>query len=151
MFFRSKALSYPNPREFFKKRGMELELDKIRQDLARFNIVFDVFSSEKAIRANGAIEKEIEFLGDNVYESEGAKVLKTTNYLDDKDRVIVKSNGEYTYFMPDIVYHVNKISRGYDQLIDVLGADHHGYINRMKSALMMHGYSKDSLDRKSVV
>ena len=141
-----KALSYPNPREFFKKRGMELELDKIRQDLARFNIVFDVFSSEKAIRANGAIEKEIEFLGDNVYESEGAKVLKTTNYLDDKDRVIVKSNGEYTYFMPDIVYHVNKLSRGFDLLIDVLGADHHGYINRMKSALMMHGYSKDVLE-----
>ena len=58
----------------------------------------------------------------------------------------MKSNGEYTYFMPDIVYHVNKLSRGFDELIDVLGADHHGYINRMKSALMMHGYSKDVLD-----
>ncbi len=141
-----KALNFEDPMKFFKERGMELELDKIKEDLAKFNIVFDVFSSEKAIRANNAIEKEIEYLGDNVYEDGGAKVLRTTDYLDDKDRVIVKSNGEYTYFMPDIVYHVNKLSRGFDLLIDVLGADHHGYINRMKSALMMHGYDKDVLE-----
>ena len=141
-----KALSYDNPIEFYKKRGMEIELDKIREDLAAFNVKFDVFSSEKVVRSNGAVEKEIEFLKDNIYEDGGAKVLKTTKYLDDKDRVIVKSNGEYTYFMPDIVYHVNKLSRGFDLLIDVLGADHHGYINRMKSALMMHGYSKDVLE-----
>ena len=132
--------------EFFKEKGMEFELDKIKEDLATFNIVFDVFSSEKAIRANGAIEKEIAYLGEHVYEQDGALVLRTTDYLDDKDRVIKKSNGEYTYFMPDIIYHVNKLSRGFDQLIDVLGADHHGYINRMKSALMMHGYSKDALE-----
>ena len=141
-----KLLENDNPLEFFKLKGQELELDKIREDLAKFNIVFDVFSSEKVIRSGNAIEKEITFLGDHVYESEGAKVLRTTDYLDDKDRVIVKSNGEYTYFMPDIVYHVNKLSRGFDQLIDVLGADHHGYINRMKSALMMHGYKSDILE-----
>ena len=141
-----KLLELDNPLEFFKLKGQELELDKIREDLANYNIVFDVFSSEKAIRAGGAVEKEIEYLGNHIYEDGGAKVLKTTDYLDDKDRVIVKSNGEYTYFMPDIVYHVNKLSRGFDLLIDVLGADHHGYINRMKSALMMHGYSKDVLE-----
>ena len=141
-----EALSFDDPMKFFKEKGMEIELDKIKEDLALFNIVFDVFSSEKAIRANDAVEKEIEFLGKNVYEDNGAKVLRTTDYLDDKDRVIVKSNGEYTYFMPDIVYHVNKLSRGFDLLIDILGADHHGYINRMKSALMMHGYSKDVLE-----
>lgn len=139
-------LEKDNPLEFFKLFGQELELEKIREDLKTFNIVFDVFSSEKAIRANGAIEKEIEFLKDHIYEDGGAKVLRTTDFLDDKDRVIVKSNGEYTYFMPDIVYHVNKLSRGFDQLIDVLGADHHGYINRMKSALMMHGYKSDVLE-----
>ena len=72
--------------------------------------------------------------------------MKTSDYLDDKDRVIVKTDGDYTYFMPDIVYHVNKMSRGFDQLIDVLGADHHGYINRMKSALMMHGYKAEVLE-----
>ena len=131
---------------FLMERGMELELEKIRQDLAVYGVKFDIYSSEKKIRSGGAVEKEIAYLGKNVYEEGGAKVLRTTDYLDDKDRVIVKSNGEYTYFLPDIVYHVNKISRGYDQLIDVLGADHHGYINRMKSALMMHGYSKDSLE-----
>ena len=143
--FGPKLLESKNPLEFFKEKGMEFELDKIKEDLRVYNVAFDVFSSEKAIRAGGAIEKEIEFLKDHVYEDEGALVLRTTDYLDDKDRVIRKSNGEYTYFMPDIIYHVNKMSRGFDQLIDVLGADHHGYINRMKSALMMHGYSADSL------
>ncbi len=141
-----KLLEKDNPLEFFKLKGQEFELEEIRKDLKTYGIVFDVYSSEKAIRANGAVEKEIEFLKNHIYEQDGAKVLKTTDYLDDKDRVIVKSNGEYTYFMPDIVYHVNKLSRGFDELIDVLGADHHGYINRMKSALMMHGYDKDVLN-----
>lgn len=140
------CIDEPEFLEELKVRGMDLELEKIRKDLKEYGVVFDVFSSEKAIRANSAIENEIKYLKDYVYESDGAMLLKTTAFLDDKDRVIVKSNGEYTYFMPDIVYHVNKISRGYDQLIDVLGADHHGYINRMKSALMMHGYSQDALE-----
>ena len=141
-----KLLELDNPLEFFKEKGQELELEKIREDLANYNIVFDVYSSEKVIRSGNAVEKEIEYLKDHIYEDGGAKVLRTTDFLDDKDRVIVKSNGEYTYFMPDIVYHVNKLSRGFDQLIDVLGADHHGYINRMKSALMMHGYQSDVLE-----
>ena len=132
--------------EELKVRGMDLEMEKIRIDLKTYGIVFDVFSSEKAIRANGAVEKEIEYLSNHIYTDKGALVLKTTDFLDDKDRVIVKGNGEYTYFLPDIVYHVNKLSRGFDKLIDVLGADHHGYINRMKSALMMHGYPSDILD-----
>ncbi len=141
-----KLLDRPDALEFFKEKGMEFELDKIKEDLANYNVTFDVYSSEKAIRANNAIDKEIEFLKDHIYVDDGALVLRTTDYLDDKDRVIRKRNGEYTYFMPDIVYHVNKLSRGFDQLIDVLGADHHGYINRMKSALMMHGYSQDALE-----
>ena len=135
-----------NPIPFLKKRGMELELDKIRRDLKEFRVSFDVFSSELEVRSGNAVEKEIEFLDKYIYSDGDAKVLKTTEFLDDKDRVIVKSNGDYTYFMPDIVYHVNKMSRGFDQLIDVLGADHHGYINRMKSALMMHGYKAESLE-----
>ena len=141
-----KLLKEENPIPFLKERGMALELDKIREDLKTFRVHFDVFSSELKVRSNGAVEKELEFLKDHIYEEDTAKVLRTTDYLDDKDRVIVKSNGDYTYFMPDIVYHVNKMSRGFDQLIDVLGADHHGYINRMKSALMMHGYKAESLE-----
>lgn len=141
-----KLLKEKDPIPFLKERGMAIELDKIRADLALFRVSFDIFSSELKVRSNGAMEKEIEFLKKHTYKDGDAVVLRTTDFLDDKDRVIIKSNGEYTYFMPDIVYHVNKMSRGYDQLIDVLGADHHGYINRMKSALMMHGYSADSLE-----
>ena len=141
-----KALHMDNALEFFKEKGMKIELDRIVDDLALFRVKHDVFSSEKVIRSGNAVEKELDYLKDYIYEQEGAKVLKTTDFIDDKDRVIVKSNGDYTYFLPDIVYHVNKLSRGFDKLIDVLGADHHGYINRMKSALMMHGYPQDILD-----
>ena len=130
---------------FFKEYGMDKELDKLKADLKEFRVEFDVYSFETAVRANNAVEKLIESLGDNVYTLEGATYLKTSNYLDDKDRVIIKSNGDYTYFLPDIVYHLDKYSRSADFLIDVLGADHHGYINRMKSALMMNGLSKDAL------
>ena len=139
-------LNKENALEFFKEKGMKIELDRITEDLALFRVKHDVFSSEKVIRSNGAVEKELDFLKKYTYNEDGALLLKTTEFLDDKDRVIVKSNGDYTYFLPDIVYHVNKMSRGFNQLIDVLGADHHGYINRMKSALMMHGYSADVLD-----
>ncbi len=139
------ALKMDDPVAYFKEKGMKIELDRIIDDLALFRVKHDVFSSEKAIRSNNAIEKEIEFLKDYVYEQDDALYLKTTAFVDDKDRVIRKSNGDYTYFMPDICYHVNKMSRGFDSIIDVLGADHHGYINRMKSALMMHGYKEDTL------
>lgn len=132
--------------EFFKQRGMEIELDRIKNHLETFRVHFDVFSSEKKIRSGNAVEKELDFLKPYLYEDQNATFLKTTEFLDDKDRVVVKSDGDYTYFLPDIVYHVNKMSRGFDQLIDVLGADHHGYINRMKSALMMHGYKAECLE-----
>lgn len=138
-------LKMDDPIPYLKDRGMNIELDRIKNDLATFRVNFDVFSSEKAIRADNAVEKEIAYLKDYVYENDGALFLKTTAFLDDKDRVIKKSDGDYTYFLPDICYHVNKMSRGFDFLIDVLGADHHGYINRMKSALLMHGYKEDVL------
>ena len=142
----NKVLEREDHLQFFMRRGMEIELERIKLHLKNFRVSFDVFSSEKAIRSGGAIEKEVEYLKKYSYVQDGAVYLKTTDFLDDKDRVIIKSDGDYTYFMPDIVYHVNKMSRGFDQLIDVLGADHHGYINRMKSALMMHGYKPESLE-----
>lgn len=141
-----KGLKMADPLSYFKERGMAIELERIVKDLELFRVKHDVFSSEKKIRGNDSVEKELEFLKDYIYQEGDAKLLRTTDFLDDKDRVIVKGNGDYTYFLPDIVYHVDKMSRGFDLLIDVLGADHHGYINRMKSALMMHGYSKDTLD-----
>ena len=141
-----KANNMEDPISYFKLRGVELEMKKINEVLQDFDVNFDVFSSEKEIRKNDAVENEIKALGEYTYQEEGATLLATSRFLDDKDRVIVKSNGDFTYFLPDIVYHLNKLSRGYDKLIDVLGADHHGYINRMKSALMMHGYKEDVLD-----
>ena len=140
-----EALKMSDPIPYFKEKGVKIELDRIVKDLDLFRVKFDVFSSEKAIRADNAIEKELDFLKDYVYEQDDALYLKTSAFIDDKDRVIRKGNGDYTYFMPDICYHVNKLSRGFDNIIDVLGADHHGYINRMKSALMMHGYKEDTL------
>ena len=85
-----------------------------------------------------------------IYVQDGATYLRTTDFVDDKDRPIIKADGNYTYFMPDIAYHYNKMERGFDLLIDVLGADHHGYIGRMKSALMMKGYSPDVLQAEFV-
>lgn len=132
--------------DFFIRYGIDAELGKIKKDLADFNVRFDKFSYESDIRKGNTIENTIKELSPYIYEKDGAKYLKTSAFLDDKDRPIVKSNGQYTYFMPDICYHYNKMSRGFDLLIDVLGADHHGYINRMKSALMMKGYKADSLE-----
>ena len=134
--------------DFFIRFGIDAELAKIKKDLSDFRVHFDRFSYESDMRRSGAVEKALEELKEKgfVYEDEGATYLRTSAKLDDKDRPIVKSNGQYTYFMPDIGYHYEKIGRGYDLLIDILGADHHGYINRMKSALMMKGYSADSLE-----
>ena len=132
--------------DFFIRYGIDAELKKIKSELINFRIHFDKFSYESEIRKDNRIEKTIEDLREYTYQSEGATYLRTTAFLDDKDRPIVKSNGQYTYFMPDIAYHYDKMSRGFDLLIDVLGADHHGYINRMKSALAMKGYSPDALE-----
>lgn len=132
--------------DFFIEYGIKAELAKIKRDLDEFRVHFDVLTKESDIRKGNTIENTIKELSPHIYEKDGAYYLKTSDYLDDKDRPIIKSNGQYTYFMPDICYHYNKMSRGFDLLIDVLGADHHGYINRMKSALMMKGYPADSLE-----
>ncbi len=130
-----------------QKFGMDEELEKIKRDLELFRVKFDIYSFETDVRANNHVQDVLENkYGKYTYQQEGATFLRTTDFLDDKDRAVVKSDGSYTYLMPDIAYHLIKLSRGYDQLIDVLGADHHGYINRMKSALMMQGYSKDTLE-----
>lgn len=130
----------------FKEFGMEKELDKLKKDLSNFGVQFDVFSFETNVRKGNTLDELRQTLSKYIYEKDEATYLKTSDFLDDKDRVIIKSNGEATYFWPDIAYHINKLSRNADLLIDVLGADHHGYINRMKSALMMNGYSADSLE-----
>ena len=131
---------------YFKRRGAELELKKLDTDLRNFRVTFDIYSFETDVRKNNGVEKVLEHTKELCYEEDGALFLKTSEYGDDKDRVIIKSDGSYTYLLPDIAYHLDKLSRNFTKLIDVLGADHHGYINRMKAALMMFGYPRDILD-----
>ena len=131
---------------YFKRRGTELELDKLNNDLKNFRVNFDVFSFETDIHAAGGVERVLEGAKQYIYENEGATFLKTTAFKDDKDRVIIKSDGSYTYLLPDIAYHLNKLDRGFTQLVDILGADHHGYIDRMKSSLEMFGYPRSILE-----
>lgn len=133
---------------FFMRYGIDAELGKIKKDMADFGVEFDVFTYESDIRKSGKIEELVASFKEKgyAYEKDGALFLKTTSFWDDKDRPIVKANGLYTYFMPDIAYHYNKLDRGFDKIIDMLGADHHGYINRLKSALAIGGYSADKLD-----
>ena len=136
--------------EYFKQEGLKVLLENIKKDLDYFRVNFDVFTSEQSLYDRGYVENILTTFKkkNECYISENALWLKTSNYTDEKDRVIVKNDGTYTYLLPDIAYHVNKIERGFDKLIDVLGADHHGYINRLKSSLEILGYDSNILDIK---
>ena len=136
--------------EYFTEFGIDKLLGRIKKDLKEFRVEFDVWTSEKSIRKSGRIEKCLKILEEegNIYKEDGATWLKTTKFGDDKDRVIIKNDNTYTYLVPDIAYHLDKIDRGYDELIDVLGADHHGYITRLKSSIQALGYDSGKLDIK---
>ena len=131
--------------EFFKEKGIELALNNIKKDLKNFRVEFDVFTSEKAIRKAHKVEEVLKELKPYLYEKDGAIFLNTTKDGDDKDRVIIKKDGSYTYLLPDIAYHKDKFDRGFEYLIDLFGADHHGYVIRLKSALKSLGYNPDNL------
>jgi len=136
--------------EYFKQIGLQVLLEKIKKDLDYFRVNFDVFTSEQSLYDKGDVEIVLNKLkkSNECYIEENALWLKTSSYGDEKDRVLVKSDGNYTYFLPDIAYHNDKINRGYEELIDVLGADHHGYINRLKAALTILGHDSNKLDVK---
>lgn len=127
--------------EFFRKFGLELELDKIKRDLGKFRVNFDIWYSESSLYETGQVVQALDVLKTKgqVYEEEGATWLSTMPYGDDKNRVLVKNDGSYTYLMPDIAYHSDKYSRGYDRMINIWGADHHGYIPRVKAAMAALG------------
>lgn len=134
--------------EFFKVYATNYLLDIIKTHLSSFGVDFDVWTSEKAIRAKGRIEESLKILDEKglTFIEDDAKWLKTTVYGDDKDRVLVKSDGSYTYLVPDIAYHLDKFDRGYDELVDVFGADHHSYVSRLKASIEALGYNKDLLE-----
>ncbi len=117
-------------------RGVELMMEALRVSLERFGVRFDSFFSERSLHEKSAIQRAIDLLAedDRIYPSEGAVWLRTSAFGDDKDRVLMRSNGDFTYFASDIAYHEDKLERGADRYIDVWGADHHGYVKRVLAA-----------------
>lgn len=134
--------------DFFRSYGLNYELDKLKTDLANFRVLFDNWFSETTLYGSGKIESALEKLRENghVFEEEGATWFRSTTFGDDKDRVLIKKDGSFTYILPDIAYHEDKIQRGFGKLINIWGADHHGYIPRMKAAIEALGYEKDTLE-----
>ncbi len=127
--------------------GKEVLLERIKEDLAAFNVEFDTFFSEKELHTRGEVERAVELLREKgyLYEKEGALWFRSTAFGDEKDRVVVRASGEPTYFAADIAYHRNKMERGFDFCVNVWGADHHGYIPRVKAALSAMGYDPEKL------
>ncbi|MEG3040055.1 MAG: arginine--tRNA ligase [Erysipelotrichaceae bacterium] len=133
---------------WFRKEGIRLELEKMKRDLDYFGVHFDSWISEQGLYDSGEVEKGLQKVIDMglTYEEDGALWFKTTDYGDDKDRVLKKHDGTYTYLTPDIANHIDKFNRGYTKLVNLWGADHHGYVPRMKAALEALGYGKDGLE-----
>jgi arginyl-tRNA synthetase len=125
----------------FRTRGVDLMWEEIRSSLAEFGVVFDVYFSERTLHETGALEKAVARLREqgHVYESDGAVWLRTTDFGDDKDRVLVKGDGEPTYFAADCAYYLNKRERGFDKVVIMLGADHTGYVGRYKALVAAMG------------
>ncbi|MBD1372020.1 arginine--tRNA ligase [Hazenella sp. IB182357] len=133
---------------YFRAYGKQRLLDKIEADLKSYGVEFAVWFSESSLYESGAIEQTLTELTEKgfTYEKDGALWLKSTAFGDDKDRVLVKQDGSYTYLTPDIAYHRNKFHRGFNRAINIWGADHHGYIARMKAALTALGYAENQLE-----
>jgi arginyl-tRNA synthetase len=125
----------------FAAEGMDLMLAEIRRSLAEFGVEFDVFFSERAMRDRGELDTALAALREqgHVFEADGAVWLRTTDFGDDKDRVLRKSDGEWTYFAADCAYYLDKRARGFDRLVYMLGADHHGYVGRLKAVAACAG------------
>lgn len=133
---------------FFKKYAADAILNGIKKDLENFRVQYDNWFSEQSLYDDHSVEKAIDWLRDkgHIYEKDGAVWLKSSAFKDEKDRVIIKQTGEKTYFCSDIAYHKNKIDRGYEKIVDLWGADHHGYVPRMQAALEAMEYGKDAFN-----
>ncbi len=131
--------------ETFRRDGVELMFADIKASLASFGVAFDVYFNERDLHESGALDLALDRLRDqgNVYESEGATWLRTTDHGDDRDRVLVRGNGEWTYFAADCAYYLDKRERGFDRVVIMLGADHHGYINRLRAMATCFGDNPD--------
>ena len=134
--------------EQFKTIAYQEKLAALKEDLERFNVRFDVWFSEKTLHEANKINEACEYLLEKGYmeKRDGALWLKSTEFGDDKDRVVIRDNGVPTYFAADIAYHTNKFNRGFDRVINLWGADHHGYIARMKAAMQCMGFKPEQLE-----
>ncbi|WP_335871435.1 arginine--tRNA ligase [Bacillus sp. 2205SS5-2] len=134
--------------DFFRAYGLKFEMAKLKQDLESFRVPFDVWYSETSLYENGKIDNALKTLKENghVYEEEGATWFNSMSFGDDKNRVLIKNDGTYTYLTPDISYHQDKFDRDHDVLINIWGADHHGYIPRMKAAVEALGFNPEKLE-----
>jgi arginyl-tRNA synthetase len=148
--YREQILELPKDRaiSFLSEFGLREMLEEIKEDLKDFGITFDVWFSEKSLYQTGYVEKTLNFLREKglLYEKDGAVWFKTTEFGDDKDRVVIKRDGSYTYFASDIAYHYNKYLRGFNKVINVCGADHHGYVPRVKADIKAFGVKEDWLE-----
>ncbi|HLK42271.1 MAG TPA: arginine--tRNA ligase, partial [Thermoleophilia bacterium] len=144
---RDGVLGLPEPEqvEVFREEGLRLMIEQIRESTENFGTHFDVWFSEKSLHQSGAVEEAIERLRGqgHVFEQDGAVWLRTTDFGDDKDRVLVKADGDTTYFASDAAYYLNKRDRGFTPLIYMLGADHHGYVGRLKTIAACAGDDMD--------
>lgn len=147
LIVRAKDLLGDNFQTIFQV-GIESILGGIKDDLADFGVRFEKWFSEQSLIDSGLSESCITRLKDSghIYKKDGALWFKTTNYGDEKDRVVVRDNGNHTYFASDIAYHLEKLERGYDKIINVWGADHHGYIPRVKASIGALGHKPDKLE-----
>ncbi|SDK59498.1 arginyl-tRNA synthetase [Lacicoccus qingdaonensis] len=134
----------------FRKLGVDYEMEKLKKDLDDFNVNFDNWFSETSLYENKEVNAALDVMIENGYtfEADGALWLRTTDFGDDKDRVLRKSDGTYTYLMPDVAYHYDKVERGFEKLINIFGADHHGYIQRLKGSLGALGKDPEMLEIK---
>jgi len=134
--------------DLFKELARQEKLSILREDLEAFGVTFDIWFSEKCLHESGDIEETCKTLQKNgfIYEQDGALWLKSTDYGDDKDRVVIRDNGVPTYLAADIAYHHDKFKRGFQKVINIWGADHHGYICRVKAAVSALGYHADDLE-----
>jgi len=137
-----------NHYDYLRQISLAFEMDKIKTDLSMFGVEFDLYTSEQKLYDDGLVAKSVDLLKDKgfIYDNDGAKWLRSTDFGDDKDRVLQKSDGSFTYLTPDIANHIEKIKRGNDKLINIWGADHHGYIARVKAALQGLGHDADLLE-----
>ncbi|HTR76121.1 MAG TPA: arginine--tRNA ligase, partial [Solirubrobacterales bacterium] len=138
----------PGDLEAVGARGIELMIEAVRATLARFGVEMDTWFSERSLVDRGDVDSSLAKLdaGGHTYRHEGALWLRTTEFGDDKDRVLIRSDGEPTYLMPDIAYHWDKLERGFGRLIDVLGADHHGYVARLRASIEALGADPESFE-----